>query len=1028
MNIGFSQPLFLLLLLLLPVLAWVEWKAWTDLVRWRRRVVFFCRLTEVTLLVFALAGLRWERAREEVCVLFAVDASKSVPEAARDAAIKKIVAANDSMKADDRAGVLVFGRQPLIERAPQPRFSIETIDSRPDSDFTDLGSLIRLASGLYPEGMRRRLVLFSDGNENLGDALEAARDAQAASISIDVFPIEAPPRNEVSLTRMDIPGRVEKEEPFELKIEALATESGTATLRIYRDGSVVGRQEVALKEGRNPFSLTFTEDETGFHTYEAVIETPNDVQADNNVAGAYTRASGPSKVLLIGSREANASIENALRLSGLPFDSTPTPPANLATLQRYDSVFLNNIMAPEFRDSQIEALEKYVQDLGGGLGMIGGEGSFGPGGWIGTPVERALPVRMEIKTKEKFPSLALVMAIDKSGSMSGGKMDLANRAAVEAVNLLGPKDLVGVVAFDSAGKWVANLETTENKGKIIKRILSIRAGGGTDAYQGANMAFRALAGAKAQLKHVILMTDGHTSPANFGQLVQDMRANKITLTTVAIGPGSDQPFLENLARDGNGRYYHCPDPSSVPKIFVRETVLAQRSYMIEETDQPVQSAIHPIVDHRSLKTTPPLHGWVVTEMKDRAEAVFKIRKDPLLAAWNYGLGKSVAFTSDAEPRWAKDWTTWDGFMPFWDRVLRWSLRGEASNQLFPRIEFDRGKGKVVVEAATEFGDKLNFLNLKARVIRPDLKVEEYDLRQSAIGTYEVEFDARQPGAYLAGIFGADGRQASAGAMVAFSPEFKDFTSNSYLLHELARRTGGKIEPKVDEIFRREGRKILAAREIFWGLLSVVLALLLIEIAVRRLHIEAERLEKLKASLRNALFLAPPATAGGPGFKDGGLPSALKSRAQATRSRLRRGETEAETFTQDLPESAGGEPVTGGGASPKIYISPSVEDGTFGEDAAEESATKAAEDDTLTQLRAKRKKQSGGGESISISSKLKSEKQVPEAAESQMEARPAMPRNEPEKASRQTEEASKEPAKEETMSELLKAKRRRRQKP
>ncbi len=927
MPFGFAQPLLLGLLVLVPVAFWLHRRGWSDLAPWRRRAVLGSRLLEIALLALALAGLRWERAGEEVCVLFALDASRSVPESSRQDALAKIAAAGETMRPDDRAGLIVFGRQPLVEAVPQARLRVGEIQSRPDENFTNLAAALRLAGGLFPDGMRRRLVLFSDGNENRGDALEALRAARAAGIVIDVFPIEAPPRQEVSLTRLDVPGRVERDEAFELRVEVVSTHDGPATLRFFRDGAPLGRQEILLKAGRTTYAMSLTEDRPGFHTYEAFIESPHDVEPENNMAGAFTQVAGPSRLLLVGPEDDLAALGNALRLARLDHDRVDLPPTTLAALQAYDAIVVANVPAHAFGADQVEEVERYVHDLGGGLAMIGGENSFGPGGWIGTAVERALPVRMELTTKEKFPSLGLVMVIDKSGSMGGAgsgfsKMDMANRAAVEAIGLLGPKDLVGVVAFDSAAKWVVRLGPATDPGRLSRDVLSITAGGGTDVFQGALLAYEALAGAETKIKHVIVLTDGQTPPADFEGLAQRMRAAGITLSTVAIGSDADAAFLEGLARMGNGRFYDCPDPARIPRIFVRETILVQRSYLMEETVQPTQVGVHPILADSALRAMPPLHGWVVTELKSRAEPVLALRDDPLLATWQHGLGKSLAFTSDARPRWARDWTGWGNFQTFWDRTLRWMLRGVPSVELHPRIVFEGELGRLEVQAATLDGQRLNFLGLKARLVRPDYATEELPLRQIGVGLYHGEFAAGEPGAYLAAIFDEEGRQASAGGMVAFSPEFKDFSSNEYLLAEMAHQTGGKVNPTLDEIFRRQGPPVRSAKEIWQGLLAAALLLLLVEVGLRRLHLDEEQRARLRAALARWAPKTPWATAMGPGVEEAGLHTDLKQRSLSVKRRLQR-----RPVTQSLegfrPEELGsvnvGQPAVG--ASPGVRSAP-----------------------------------------------------------------------------------------------------------
>lgn len=902
MFFGFSAPQVLAGLLLLPLIIYVERRAWSALAPWRRRTVLACRLLEVLCLVLALSGLRWERARQEICVLFAIDASRSVSESERDAALEKIAAAADTMRPGDSAGIIVFGRQPLIDSVPQARISPDHLLSQPDPNYTDIAAMMRLASGIYPEGLRRRLVVFSDGNENRGNALEALRTAQAAGISIDVFPIETPQRKDVSLIRMDVPSRVERDEPFVMRVEAISSHPTEATLRVFRDGAPLGRRQIGLLEGSNLIQMTMSEDQPGFHTYEAIIESPDDMQPENNLAGAFTQVSGPSRVLIVGGDEDGRALSAALDLSRLDHENSPVLPNSLAQMQPYDAIYLNNVSAVEFSGAQLERLERFVQDLGGGLGMIGGENSFAPGGWIGTPVEKALPVRMELSSKEKFPSLALAIIIDKSGSMGGqgggvSKMEMANHATIEAVKLLGPRDEVGVVAFDSAAKWVVRLGPATNLAQITRQVSSIVSGGGTNAYMGALIAYEAMVQSEAKLKHMILLTDGHTPEADFDDLSRKMNEAGITLSTIAIGSDADQSFLEWLAADGRGRFYYCPDPSRIPRVFVRETILVQRSYIMEETLQPSVGASHPILSDAQIQSTPALHGWVVTEIKDRAEPVMMMKEDPLLAVWNYGLGKSVAFTSDAKAQWGRDWTAWSGFQPFWDRVMRWSLRSVPSHELHPTIEFSRGQGKLRIEAVTASGERLNFLNLRARVVFPDLTVEEFPLRQTAIGSYELDFEAEDPGAYLTGIFDDQGRQVSGGGLVAYSPEFKDFRSNEYLLYELARQTGGKVRPKLDEIFRREGEPVRAAKEVTPALLIVALIVLLIEVAVRRLYFDEEQIEKARRIFGSVIPRRRLAPAGGPPAEDLGLPSELKMRSREVRSSLQMPAPSEETLRE-----------------------------------------------------------------------------------------------------------------------------------
>lgn len=926
MGIGFSAPQYLLLLALIAPVLLLARRRGDGLSSGRRRFVTAMRCAQIALLTFALAGFRVQRGGDGVAVVFAIDGSRSVDETRRAEALSVVREAVASMRPEDRAGLVVFGGAPLVESLPVPRPDFETLQSVAEPDLTDLAAALRLATSLYPEGTRRRLVLFSDGNENRGDALEAVRELRAAGVVADVATLSSRVEREVSIARMDAPARVERGEALEVRVEALSTDAGPATLRLFRDGAPLGRREVELHPGRNVLVSTWIEEEAGFHTYEARIESPLDARPENNVAGAFVEVSGPSRILLAGAPDRNAALLRALEGTRLGIESAAEVPSGLARMKAYDAIVLNDVPAEALDPATIEALENYVRVAGGGLGMIGGENSFAPGGWVGTPVERALPVSMELKAKEQFPALGMVMVIDKSGSMSGSgsargsKLEIAARAAIEAVNLLGPRDRVGVVGFDSAAQWVSKLGPAADRARIHREILSMQPGGGTDAYQGMSLGFEALRGADARLKHMLLLSDGQTPPSAFPELVEKMRAAGITLSCVSIGTDADERFLAGLARDGGGRFYSCPDPSRVPRIFVRETILVQRAYLNEETEFPTIAASHPAIDDPNLNSTPPLHGRVVTEIKPRAETLLRLKTDPLLATWEYGLGHSFAFTSDAFPRWARDWVGWDGFGVFWERLLRWSLRSVASADLHPRIEFERGRGRLTLDAVTPEGERLNFLDLAARVVRPDQSVMEIPLRQTAVGTYEAEFEAETPGAYFAGVADASGRRATAGGMVAFSPELEDFGPDTLLLHEIARMTGGRIDPEPETMFRREGAPVMGAREPILPLLVAAAILLLIEVAVRRVTIDDETRAWARDKWTAFATRFRRKVAGAETDSAAGLPGGLKGAALSARVRLRR---DAESEGR---ESAGGGASSGASASPGGSVAEGIREG------------------------------------------------------------------------------------------------------
>ena len=362
-------------------------------------------------------------------------------------------------------------------------------------------------------------------------------------------------------------------------------------------------------------------------------------------------------------------------------------PENLAELQNYDLFILSNVPATSLSLRQMEVARTYVQDLGGGLLMLGGDQSFGLGGYYKTSLEEILPVRSDFEKEKEKPSLALMLVIDKSGSMGGEKIEMAKEAARAAVELLGPSDKIGVLAFEGENFWVSEMHPCSDKGFVLDRIASLEAGGGTVMAPAMEEAHETLRSTVAKLKHVIILTDGVSAPGDFEGIAQAMTADRITCSTVAIGGEADQSLLEEIARLGNGRSYVADDPGQVPQIFAKETVTASKSAINEQPFPPTVVRSTQVLSEIRLDEAPFLLGYVVTRPKPTAEVILATESgDPLLAWWRYGLGVTVAFTSDAKARWAAEWISWPQFGQFWAQVVRHALRKAEAKGTFVQIE------------------------------------------------------------------------------------------------------------------------------------------------------------------------------------------------------------------------------------------------------------------------------------------------------------------------------------------------------
>lgn len=909
---SFSQPVWLWLLALLPLAWWLERRSLVLLPRVRRLAALVVRSLVIALLVLALAGLRVELRPDELTVLFAVDRSESIAESEVERALSLINQSLAAKRAKDRAGVVVFGEDALVERAPSAALTrVERLESAPRRGFTDVSKALRLAAGLFPEGGRRRIVLFTDGNENLGSAATEASAAAADGIPVDVVSLKPGTGDEVLVESVQAPERVDRKKPFDVKVTVRSTFSGPATLRLYKDRNFLGQQEVELSEGKNVFLFPQQEDDSGFHTYEAMVDTPRDTVRDNNQAASFAVVAGEPRVLLVGADEDTRFLLEALRVEGIQTDVSQSPPASAAEAENYDAILLCNVSSEGFSGPQMKLLQAWTGDLGGGLAMTGGENAFGLGGWRRTPVEEALPVSMEIKDKKNFPSLGLVVLVDKSGSMagtmtgSGGKtkLEIAAEAAVAATQQLTERDWVGVVGFDSAAKWDCPWQLAKDKAALADAIRSLRPGGGTDAMPAFNEAIRALGSQPLQHRHVIFVTDGMVMPGDYERVTRELQGLKATVTCIGVGDDADRAFLENLARANNGRFYFTNDPNSVPRIFTKEAVIAQRSYLIEEKFTPVWSARNDVV--KGISALPQLGGYVAVEPKDRAEMLMKSPKgDVLLATWRYRGGKGLAWMSDARDRWGAEWVEWPDYKKFWSQAVRWLMRNRGQGVLTPRVTVENGTGRIVVDAVTEKGEFVNFLDLEATVLTPSFETRKVRLRQTGAGQYQGEFEARETGTYLATAGGENAGTATAGTSVSYPPEYRATKPDFLLMNQIASATGGKMDPAVKDFFRLDGPRVEGARDLWWHLMWTALFLFVADIALRRVFLDEEQKAQIAAWLRR---LVPQRSRAGQLAAEAaaGTLGALKARRQAGTARR----AEAFRAPGDPPPAA----TAGGGA-------------------------------------------------------------------------------------------------------------------
>lgn len=872
---SFSSPLALLLLFLLPLFAWMGWPG-AGAARTREILSLGLRLVIVACLVLSLAGMQLVRRSKDLAVVFLVDVSDSMPLEAVAAEAEYVRRALEGMAPGDQYAIVLFGADALVERPMLAGNEFSQFTSAPLTTQSDLAEAINLGLALFPSAAAKRLVILSDGAQTTGDALKAAQFASASDVQIVVVPFTVSPGAEALISSLDAPTYLRRGESFDLAVTIQASQPTRAIVRVLAGDAIAYEQTHDLRRGSQTFSLPLEAGEPGFVRYQVQIEPEQDGFHQNNRIDAFSIVEGPPRILVVAPEagetlpngqarpDESAAVLRSLQAAG--FNVTlVTPnllPSSLPALAQYNAIVLVDAPARALGQNQMDALRAYVRDLGGGLVAVGGPTSFGVGGYYNTPLEEALPVEMQIKDETRRPSLAIVFIVDHSGSMSeasGGvtKLELAKEAAARSVELLFPTDRVGVIAFDSVASWIVPMTEAGDVGAIQNAIGTIQSGGGTDILAGLQAMAKALPADPAAVKHVILLTDGGADSTGIPELVQKLfEENGITLSTVAIGRDA-APWLEDLAAAGGGRYHFTADPSAIPSIFTEETTLATRAYIVEENFFPTQLSPSPIL--ANIESLPSLDGYVATSPKNLARVILESPKhDPILAAWQYGLGRSVAFTSDATGRWAREWVGWTGFPTFWAQAVRYVL-GSAQNTALEMSVVDEGdSARLTLDTISRNGQYLNGMEIDASIVGPNEEVETVAFQQVAPGRYQTAFHPTATGVYLIRITGqgADGSFAqTTGWTMTYSPEYARLESDPDLLLRLAASANGTVgSANPADVFSHNLPATLAARP-FWPWLAFFAILLLpFDIAARRLILTRQDFLRLRDSL-TGLFLS-----------------------------------------------------------------------------------------------------------------------------------------------------------------------------
>ncbi len=845
---GFERYWPVLLLAAIPYLWWVRGRTRVDLSPGHLKVATWIRSGLVAALAVALMQPTLSRSGSWTSVVYLLDVSRSVAPEGVLAAIDWIEDAN-AFGQPAHARFVPFASTPRVFESIDGLRTVEVADGAIvaegaiDQSATNIEDAVDLALASFAPHHLKRLVILSDGNENAGAVENAVTRLRDAGVRVFVRPAGEFRGPDAWIDDVRTPLRVTDQELFPLEVLVHSQTRTAAEVEVRLGEETLETRDTALVSGLNRVAFEIRVAETGPVNLQVEVRADDDAVPDNNVYTESVVVDGKPRVLYVEGRpESAVYLRDVLVAEGIEVEvRTPDQaPADLEGFDAFEAVVLSDVPADAMTEPQMAALATYVGDLGGGLVLAGGDAVYGEDGYSETLIEEILPVSFDLE--DEPPSVALIIVLDKSGSMGGSKLELAKEASKAAVNVLRDDHMIGLVAFDYNHYWPVRLQTAQRREGINQDISMIVAGGETNIYPALREAHEALLEIESEIKHVILLSDGRSLPDDFETLVEAMAGAEQTVSTVAVGNGADRELLDSIAEWGNGREYFIEDAAMVPQIFTEETELATQGTLREQPFRPVVLKDVEALGGIDFDAGPPLLGYVSTLAKDTAEVLIESDEEepkPVLARWQYGLGKSLAFTSDVKDRWSAQWLTWEGYAQFWPQVVRETMRRGGNGELDLVVEKRDEEALIRVTALDEAGGFRDRIDATVRVVTPSGGAADVPLHQTGPGAYEGSYPLDERGAHLFRLT-TDAGGASRVVPYSFPDEYRFDPPDRALLGELAASTGGVMDPDLEAVFAPGGETVVRPIPLWPWLAGLALLLYLTDLLLRRVRLFREQ--------------------------------------------------------------------------------------------------------------------------------------------------------------------------------------------
>ncbi|HYL37162.1 MAG TPA: VWA domain-containing protein [Bryobacteraceae bacterium] len=812
---------WVLALLVLP-LAWMlfEWR------RTRRTFALLLKVVTVVAIILALSEPKLTIPETKMAVAVLVDTSASV--SPQDLAhASELASALDKSRGRHWVRVLPFARaiRNITPEEQQHGWQFRNTAGEAGRG-TDLEAAVRDAIASLPSGLIPRLLLISDGNENAGSITRAIWQAQRLGIPIDTIPLQGKPQPSLNLESVSLPTVAFTGEKFPIDLTLLSPAAVSGTVQISAEGKILGTNPVTLEKGSNQIRVHASLSAAG------ALNLAGTIRADSLGEIRFDRAMTlrRPKVLYVSQDPEGTETHLMQTLAAAQFDVERTNDPMHGTLSDYQLAVLNNLDLEALPESRKEELETFVKQ-GGGLLVIAGERNiYNDTKTAEDALDRAMPAKLAPPRSPE--GTAVVLIVDKSSSMEGRKIELARLAAIGVVENLRPIDLVGVLIFDNSFQWAVPIRRAEDKAMIKRLISGIVPDGGTQIAPALTEAYHRVLPSRATFKHIVLLTDGISEEGDSLDLSKEAANQHVTISTVGLGQDVNRAYLEKVAAMANGKSYFLNEPAGLEQILLKDVMEHTGSTAVEKTLRPSVGKNVEILDGVGIDTAPPLKGYVRFIAKPSADTILKIdQKDPLLARWQYGLGRAVVFTSDAKSRWAADWVTWKGFDRLWTNILRDLLPHAETGEA--RVDYDSASGDLVANYQLGRDVPPPPKPPAIYIFGPNGFRHPLPVSELADKTYRGRIHVGD----LQGLFRIRPLEESrAFPEVGYyrqEQELLDYGANQFLLRSIADFTGGRFNPSARQVFDASGRSEASTLRLWPGLLAFAILLNLAELILRK---------------------------------------------------------------------------------------------------------------------------------------------------------------------------------------------------